>query len=301
MKIHTLDLNYQNIPQTIAAYLVMGDEPVLVETGPGSTLANLLARLASYGIRPMDVKHVLVTHIHLDHAGAAGWWAQQGAQVYVHPLGAPHLIDPSKLLASAGRIYGDKMDMLWGETVAAPAERVTIVQDNDQIRVAGLTFTAVETPGHAYHHHVYRVEDIAIMGDLGGIHLPGSKMIDLPAPPPEFHMEKWLESLDRILAEDLRRIYLVHFGEVTQVREHLLAMKALVGETAVFIHQQMEAGLEQAQIITNYEHWNRERARQLGIDAETISQYETANPWYMSVQGVMRYWRKRQEGKASAK
>ena len=292
MKIFTLDLNYQNMPQTIAAYLVMGDAPVLVETGPGSTLKTLLARLVHHSVQPTDIKHVLVTHIHLDHSGAAGWWAQQGAQVYVHPVGAPHLIDPSKLLASAGRIYGNRMEALWGETVAAPAENVSVVHDGDEIKVAGLKFRAIETPGHAYHHHAYRVGDVAIVGDLGGIHLPNSPLIDLPAPPPEFHLEKWLASLDRLLAEDLQRIYLSHFGEVVEVREHLLAMKELVRETAVFIQQQMEAGLEQAQIITNYENWNRERARQLGINEDTIRQYETANPWYMSVQGVMRYWRK---------
>ena len=294
MEIFTLDLNYQNIPQTIAAYLVMGSEPVLVETGPGSTLKTLLTQLAHYGVKPSDIKHVLVTHIHLDHSGAAGWWAQQGAQVYVHPRGAPHLINPAKLLASATRIYGEaRMDILWGETVAAPAEQVTAVYDNEQIKVAGLTFTAMETPGHAYHHHVYRVGDVAIMGDLGGIHLPGSQLTDLPAPPPEFHMEKWLVSLDRLLAQDLHMIYLSHFGAVTDVQEHLLGMKALVQEAAVFVRERMEAGLEQAQIITQYEDWNRERARQLGISASAIHQYETANPWYMTVQGIMRYWRKR--------
>ncbi len=296
MEIFTLDLQYQNIPQTIAAYLVIGPEgPVLVETGPGSTLPNLLAQLAHHGFQPIDVKHVLVTHIHLDHAGAAGWWAQQGAQVYVHPVGAPHLIDPSKLLASATRIYGDLMDVLWGETVAAPRQRVTAVYDNEQIQAAGLIFTALETPGHAYHHHVYRVGDVAIMGDLGGIRLPNSKMIDLPAPPPEFHMKKWLTSLDRVLVEDLERIFLVHFGEVTEVREHLLGMKALVQEAAVFVRKQMETGVSQAQVIANYEDWNRTRAQRLGISTSTLRQYETANPWYMSVQGIVRYWRKQRD------
>lgn len=293
MKIHTLDLNYQNVPQTIAAYLVMGSEGlVLVETGPGSTLQNLLEQLAQHDVQPKEIKHVLVTHIHLDHSGAAGWWAQQGAQVFVHPVGAPHLIDPSKLLTSAARIYGDRMDALWGETVAAPAERVTAVHDNDKIQIAGLTFTALDTPGHAFHHHVYCLQDVGFVGDAGGIHLPGMPLADLPAPPPEFDLEKWEATIERLLAENFRAIYLGHFGIVENVQDYLLALKKLVRAAAVFVREQMEAGLEQEQVIANYEDWNRARIQQPGIGDKVMHQYQTANPWYMSVLGMMRYWRK---------
>jgi glyoxylase-like metal-dependent hydrolase (beta-lactamase superfamily II) len=293
MKIHTLDLNYQNVPETIAAYLVVGPKGVvLVETGPGSTLPTLLKQLARYDVQPIDVKYVLVTHIHLDHSGAAGWWAQQGAQLFVHPIGAPHLIDPSKLLTSASRIYGDKMGKLWGETVAAPTERVTAVYDNDIIEVAGLSFTALDTPGHASHHHVYRLQDIGFVGDSSGIHLPGMPLADLPAPPPEFHLEKWEATIDRLLAENFRAIYLGHFGIVEDVADYLLAFKKLVQQAAVFVRQQMEAGLEQNQLIANYENWNRQRAQQLGVSEQIMHRYKTANPWYMSLLGIMRYWRK---------
>jgi glyoxylase-like metal-dependent hydrolase (beta-lactamase superfamily II) len=293
MKIHTLDLNYQNIPQTIAAYLVTGSEgPVLVETGPGSTLKNLLAQLAHYGVQPTDIKHVLVTHIHLDHAGAAGWWAQQGAQIYVHRIGAPHLIDPAKLLASAARIYGDRMDKLWGETVAAPAERVTAIGDNEIVQAAGFTFTALDTPGHASHHLVYRLHDVGFVGDAGGIHLPGTALADLPAPPPEFHLEMWEATIERLLAEKFRTIYLGHFGVVENAQAYLLALKKLLREAAVFVRTQMEAGLEQEDVIASYESWNQARARQFGASDEVIYRYKTANPWYMSVLGMMRYWQR---------
>jgi glyoxylase-like metal-dependent hydrolase (beta-lactamase superfamily II) len=293
MKIHTIDLNFQGVSQTIAAYLVVGSEgPVLVETGPASTLQNLQAELANLGYQPTDIKHVLVTHIHLDHSGAAGWWAQQGAQVYVHPVGAPHLIEPDKLLASAARIYGDKMGPLWGETVPAPAEQVTAVTDGEIISVAGFTFTAIETPGHAYHHHVYRLQDVAFMGDMGGIHMPGVSLIDAPGPPPEFNLEAWEASLDKLLAEDFRAIYLGHFGLVENVAEHLTALKKLLRQTADFIRMQMEAGRTQEQIVASYSEWNRERAQKLGLSDEIIHQYKTASPWYMTVSGIMRYWRK---------
>src|SRR5690606_8936954 len=118
--------------QVTAVYLLVGpDGPVLIETGPGSTLPAVRAALAAHGFAPADVRAVLLTHIHLDHAGAAGWWAQQGTPIYVHHVGAPHLIDPTKLLASATRIYGDNMGPLWGEMLAAPAERVTPLHDGD--------------------------------------------------------------------------------------------------------------------------------------------------------------------------
>ncbi|MFZ0545363.1 MAG: MBL fold metallo-hydrolase, partial [Candidatus Promineifilaceae bacterium] len=215
MEIITLDLLYQNRPNTIASYLIEGPSgPVLVESGPGSTLSNLIAGLDEHGYRPRDIRHLLLTHIHLDHAGAAGWWAQQGTQVYVHRIGAPHLIDPSKLIASATRIYQDKMEQLWGEILPAPAENVTTVKDGDVIEVNGLHFTAVDTPGHASHHHVFLLEDVAIVGDLAGVHIPGADFVDLPAPPPEFHLETWLASIEKITSLPLSAIYPTHFGRV---------------------------------------------------------------------------------------
>ena len=139
MEIHTLDLHFQRQPNTIASFLVIGPSgPVLVETGPMSTLATLREQLASLGYRPADIRHVLVTHIHLDHAGAAGWWAQQGATVYVHPFGAPHLVDPSKLIASATRIYQDELETLWGEIVPAEPFRFVLVIDWFMLIVCGV-------------------------------------------------------------------------------------------------------------------------------------------------------------------
>lgn len=291
--IHILDLNFQNVPQTIASYLIVGPEgPVLVETGPGSTLANLKSAVQEHGFAPADIKHVLLTHIHLDHAGAAGWWAQQGSQVYVHYFGARHLIDPAKLLASAERIYGDQMDMLWGEMLPAPAKNVTELHDRDIINAGGLTFTALETPGHARHHHVYQLENIAFTGDAAGIVLPDSQLLDLPAPPPEFDLEVWQQTVDRIADCQFETIYPTHFGAVNEVQSHLQGIKSLLQEAAVFVRQHMEAGVSRDELVERYTNWNRERARTHGLDDFAIHQYETANPLYMSVDGIMRYWRK---------
>lgn len=297
MKIHTIDLNYQNRPNTIAAYLVEGpDGPVLVETGPGSTLPHLHAGLAEYGYKPEDIKHLLVTHIHLDHAGAAGWWAQQGTQVYVHPVGAPHLIDPSRLIISATRIYQDKMEQLWGDILPAPAENVTVVEDGDVLELNGLRFTAVDTPGHASHHHIFLLEDIAFVGDLAGVHIPGVDFVDLPAPPPEFHLETWLHSIELVKQMPLRAMYPTHFDRVDDWQAHFRKLEVLLNDAAKFIRVRMEAGMERDAILPEYLAWHLERANSADMPDKILERYEVANPHHMSVDGIMRYWRKKGVG-----
>ena len=298
INIHTIDLNFQDVPQSIAAYLVMGpDGPVLVETGPGSTLPALQAGLKAHGVAVSDVKHLLVTHIHLDHAGAAGWWAQQGTKVYVHHVGAPHLIDPSKLLASATRIYGDKMDVLWGDFLAAPAENVVPIEDNQQIEVAGLTFTALNTPGHAWHHHVYQLGDFAFTGDAAGICLAGQPFVDVPAPPPEFKLEVWMKTIDRLVARNFKAIYPTHFGRVENPNGQLIALKQLMIDAVGFVRAKMVASVSRDEMVTMFNEWQRARAEAAGMDADVVHKYEMANPWYMSVDGILRYWKKRDEKK----
>lgn len=303
MKIHTLDLNFQNRPHTIAAYLLEGSAgPVLVETGPGSTRPTLLARLADHEYTAEDIRHVLVTHIHLDHAGAAGWWAQQGAQVYVHHVGAPHLIDPSKLLASATRIYGDQMDSLWGEMLPAPESNINAVYDGDIIPVGDLHFTALDTPGHAYHHHVYVLPDpdneneqVAFTGDAAGIHIPGVDFVDLPAPPPEFNQEKWLATIDRLLGLQLAAIYPTHFGRLANWHSQLRGLAELMQEAVQLVRELLVQGLSRDELLPIYLGWHLERARAADMPEAIFQRYESANPHYMSVDGLIRYWRKRWE------
>jgi glyoxylase-like metal-dependent hydrolase (beta-lactamase superfamily II) len=291
MNIYPLDLNFQGLPQTIAAYLLQGPAGwVLVESGPASTLEHLRARLAEHGLATADLSAVLLTHIHLDHAGAAGRLAREGVPLYVHEVGAPHLVDPEKLLSSAGRIYGERMDMLWGETVSAPAEMVTAVADNDVIDVAGLQFTALNTPGHAWHHHTYRLGDIAFTGDAAGICLPGKALVDLPAPPPEFKLEIWLETLQRLQEQEFTAIYPTHYGRVEDVRGQLVGLRELLLQATEFVRLRMEMGQAREQIVPDYVAWNHKRARAAGLSDETIRRYDAANPLFMSVDGIMRYW-----------
>jgi glyoxylase-like metal-dependent hydrolase (beta-lactamase superfamily II) len=300
-QIITLDLGFKNLPMTIASYLIIGpDGLLLVETGPASTLPNLRAQLAGYGYRSSDIKHVLVTHIHLDHAGAAGWLAQEGAQIYVHHVGAPHLVDPSRLLHSAGLIYGDQMEALWGETVAAPEDKVTAVYDGETIDVAGLHFTALDTPGHAWHHHTYRLDDIAFTGDAAGIHIPGTHLVDLPAPPPEFKLEVWDKTINRLLAENFTAIYPTHFGRVEDPNKQLDLLRTVMHEAAEFVRLRMEGQQDRDSIVAAYVTWMQDRARAAGLSEYAIQQFDAANPLYMSVDGIMRYWQRRQAKEKSA-
>lgn len=294
MKIETIDLNFQGVPRSIAAYLVTGSTGyVLVETGPGSTVQNLVEQLSIRGLTPPDIKHVLVTHIHFDHAGAAGWWAQQGAQIYVHHFGAAHLIDPSKLIASATRIYQDKMQTLWGDILPVPTERVTSLSDGDKIEAAGLFFTAIESPGHARHHHVYRLGNVAFTGDAAGIKIPGSPLVGLPAPPPEFDREAWQATIKKLAKEDIDTLYPTHFGPTPNLPKHWADLSQLIDESTEFVRSRMASGMARDDLVRAFLDWNRERAGAANLSENTIHQYMTANPLAMSVDGIMRYWRKR--------
>lgn len=302
MNIHPLDTRFQGMTQVTAVYLIEGPEgPVLVETGPASTLPTILDALDDRGYKASDINHVLVTHIHLDHAGAAGWWAQQGAMVYVHHVGAPHLIDPSKLLGSAARIYGDLMEQLWGEVLPAPEGNVTPLYDGDTVNAGGLTFTAVDTPGHAYHHHAFKLVDddgraIAFTGDAAGIHLPHVGLIDLPAPPPEFHLETWLATIDRLAGLQLDRIYPTHFGPVEDVAAHLKVFRELLIDGVAFVKILWDRGAGRDQLVADYLAWHRERAEAYQLAGAALEQIQLANPQFMSVDGISRYLRKKHGG-----
>jgi glyoxylase-like metal-dependent hydrolase (beta-lactamase superfamily II) len=294
-EIHTLDLRFQNQPEAIAAFLLLGPGgPALVETGPGSTLPALENALARFGLEPAHIPDVLVTHIHLDHAGAAGWWARQGARVHVHHVGAPHLIDPAKLLASARRIYGETMEPLWGEYLAAPAERVHALHDGDVIDAGGLKFTALDTPGHARHHMVYQLEDVAFTGDLAGIRLSGRPYTRLPTPPPEFELETWLASLERVRALKFGRLYLTHFGPVDDVDAHWETVASLLPQVARRVRDAMGRGLERDAVVAEVVAWEDERQSVGGLTDEDRDRYAGVGPVGMSVDGILRYWKKRE-------
>ncbi len=296
MEIIPLDLRFRGVEKTIASYLVIGPQgPVLVECGPGSTLPNLIEELAKRGFKPDDVRHVLVTHIHLDHAGCLGWWANKGARVYVHEVGAPHIVQPENLLKSARRIYGDQLEPIFGDVLPARASQVQAVRGGDVLEVGGLRFEAIDTPGHAKHHHVFCLDGAAFTGDAAGVRLPGIPYIDVPAVPPEFDLPAWRKTFDILKSRDFEVLYPTHFGPVHDVSEHLEAFAEHVENASSFIHKEVEMGSERDPLIDRYVQWNRERSETLGVTPAVFDAYQSVNPMSMSVDGIRRYWTKQRE------
>ena len=292
-QIHTLDLNFQNKTHAIASYLIRdGDAVVLIESGPGSTLAALEAGLASHGLTFPDVTHVLLTHIHLDHAGAAGRLSRYGAQVFVHPIGAPHLLDPQKLIASATRIYGERMESLWGEFLPVPGNQLHVVNDADEIQIGNLRFVALSTPGHAEHHHVYLFEDICFSGDVGGVRIPGYPYLRVPMPPPELHIEKWRATLNRLRQQKFSRIAPTHFGIYGDPAWQLREVEKGLDAAERWLEATMPADPPVDELRAKFTAWMEEEGRQQGLDPEVAKAYELANPLGMSADGLQRYWRK---------
>lgn len=289
----TLDLNFMGVSGTIAAYLIPHAQgAILVECGPSSTLPALQAGLEAYGLTASDVTDVLLTHIHLDHAGAAGWLARQGARIHVHPAGAPHLRDPEKLLNSAQRIYGDTMQTLWGEFLAVPPERLHIPQNGDDIEIAGLHLRAIDTPGHAEHHFVYVLDDLCFSGDIGGVRVGNMRHLRLPMPPPELHLGKWRESLMRLRELPIRRIAPTHYGIFDDADWHLAAIEKALNDVEAWIGSIMPSDPPLDMLNQHFIEWSRQRSLNEGVQPELIEEYEIANPSWMSTLGIQRYWRK---------
>ena len=291
--IHTLDLNFQNKTQAIASYLIRGgDAVVLVESGPGSTLAGLEAALRPHGLSPADVTHVLLTHIHLDHAGAAGRLARYGAQIYVHPVGAPHMLNPEKLLASASRIYGDAMDSLWGEFLPVPADQLHVVEDAQELVFGNIHIVALSTPGHAEHHHAYLFEDVCFSGDVGGVRIPGFPYLRVPMPPPELHIEKWRATLKRLRQQKITRIAPTHFGLYDDPEWHLREVEKGLDSAERWLEQVMPSDPSVEELRASFTAWIEEEGRQQGVSEDVVKAYSLANPLGMSADGLQRYWKK---------
>jgi glyoxylase-like metal-dependent hydrolase (beta-lactamase superfamily II) len=295
--IYTLDLNFLGIEGAIASYLIPHDRgAMLVECGPGSTIPVLQAHLNSHGFNVNEISDVLLTHIHLDHAGASGWFAKQGARIHVHPVGAPHLLNPQKLLSSAGRIYGDKMELLWGEFLPVPDSQVVIHQDQELIEIENLTFRALETTGHASHHFAYFLDGACFSGDIGGVRMTGVRHIRLPMPPPEFHLGSWRHSLEILRQEEISHILPTHFGIFTDPDWHLAALDEALDDIENWMEEIMPKELPLKEFKAEFLKWESQRAQADNIDPQFSNVYRTANPPEISILGIQRYWRKFHQG-----
>ena len=288
--VHTIDLGFQGQPAAIAAFAVEDAAGVtLVECGPHSTHDNLIAGLKAVGIGAKDVHTLLLTHIHFDHAGSAWWWARQGTRVYVHPLGLKHMIDPTKLYASAARIYGEEnMEELWGKMDRIDPYDIGSVSDRSRLSFGGNTWVAHHTPGHASHHIAWQLDKMVFTGDVGGVMIGGGPVVP-PCPPPDINVSRWNDSLDRLRSLRAKTFFLTHYGEVEGGTPHLEALRTRLNAYVEFVATQLKSGKEEEEVVPLFTDFVEQELRDAGAKEDTIASYRLANPPFMSVAGIGRW------------
>jgi len=274
-----MDLHHQGVERVIGVYLLETEDGLaLNDCGPSTSIPALKERLSERGVALTDVRHLLLSHIHLDHAGAAGSLVREhpGLQVHVSEIGAPHLVDPSRLERSARRLYGDEFDRLWGELAPVPEENVHAVGDS----VLGLG--CFPSPGHAAHHVCYLDDEGTLYaGDAAGVRIVPDRHILPVATPPEVDLEAWERTMDEIELRAPQRLALIHFGVVEQPRDHLRRLRRRLRIWA----QRVRQGMSEEEFI--------EAARaDLEEEEGEAPYYERAAPFWQSYLGLKRYWDK---------
>jgi len=300
-----IDHHFLGVPGVIASYLLAGDDGLtLIETGATSTLETLLAGIRAAGFTPDQITQIAVTHIHLDHAGASGVLLRQipHAQLLVHPNGAQHMIDPSRLLASAARLYGDDMDRLWGEVIPVPADRVRVLQDGETFRAGGRELTALDTPGHANHHFAYydAANGDVFTGDVGGVRLDRAPYVRPPTVPPEFDPAAWRASIARLRALRPRRLLPTHFGAYDDPDWHLDDLLYRLGEWVGWAEVRLTDGADQEAALAELRERGDAEIMALDGGADLLKPYEIATAYAVSLAGLARYVRKRREAQAQS-
>ncbi len=293
-----IDLLFRGSPRVIATAILQGADGVtLIDPGPTSCLPALESGLDERGLTLRDVRTLLLTHIHLDHAGACGTIVERvpGVKVFVHERGAPHMIDPAKLLASATRLYGDRMDALWGAFVPVPAGQVTVLKGGERLNLAGTAIDVAYTPGHAKHHVSYLDEHagMAYVGDTAGVRVSGDYLI-APTPPPDIDIEAWQQSLDTIDAWQPVSLFLTHFGPITPARAHLVRFRTTLDSAAAVAQEMIAAGGTDDELAKRFAERMRQDARKALPEHEARAA-ELAAPFDQLWQGLARYWQKKYE------
>ena len=295
--VHILDTRHLGNPGIIAATALETTAGLACfDTGPESTFETLAREIERRGFEPRDVRHVFLSHIHLDHAGAAWRFAELGATIYVHPRGAPHLLDPTKLVQSATRIFGDEMERLWGRFAPVPAERLRSLEDGELVRIDSLEIRAIETPGHARHHHIYHWKNNVFGGDIAGVRLGNGPPIP-PFVPPELDVESWRKSIAKIRALNPAKLFLPHFGLLADaVSTHLDALEERVIRWSEWFHTRIRNGDGEQQLVKAFAEYEMNDLRACGVSEAEALNYDAADPSYMAVPAAIRYWSKHDAG-----
>jgi glyoxylase-like metal-dependent hydrolase (beta-lactamase superfamily II) len=300
VKIHTLDLVFLGLEHSIAVFVVeTSTGPVLLECGPASTLPHLKVALQEKAWQISDFQHVFLTHIHFDHAGAAWALAENGAKIYVHPKGLPHLAAPEKLYNSARMIYGDSMDRLWGPMHPIPEAQLYAPEHGESIVIGGVQFRAWYTPGHAVHHIAWEVrsleeseEAVIFTGDVAGVRI-GEGPVMPPCPPPDINVEDWLVSIQLLRELPAQPLFLTHYGEIQRKNDHLNALEKRLIAWAAWMKPHFEQQTPPEEIVPLFQAYVQGELLAEGVPATDLQRYEAANPAFMSVAGLLRYHRKR--------
>ncbi len=296
-----VDLQFLGHPGIIATAIVHGPGGVgLVDPGPSTSLETLKGTLAQRGLGFGDVRYLLLTHIHLDHAGVTGSLVQKNPaiEVFVHERGAPHMANPEKLLASAARLYGSDMERLWGEFLPVPEKNLRPLTGGETISVGGRELRVAYTPGHASHHVSYfdPSSRIAFVGDTAGIRREGSTYVMPPAPPPDIDLDAWRQSEATILGWDPETLFLTHFGpfgsprlQFQQLRENLETWSRIVRR--LLADRSLGEAAREPRVVDE-----AVRALRRGVGPAGAESYGRAGRLDYSWQGLARYWRKTSPG-----
>jgi glyoxylase-like metal-dependent hydrolase (beta-lactamase superfamily II) len=271
-----IDTRHLGNEHVTAAYLLdTSDGPALFDCGPATTIGAVRAGLDARGLAVTDLRHLLLSHIHFDHAGAAGLLVEENPQLLVHvsEIGAPHLVDPSRLERSARRLYGDSFDVQWGGLVPIPEKNIRVVGD----RV--LDFDCFPSPGHASHHVCYLRDGVLLAGDAAGVRISPSERVLAPTPPPDIDLEGWDATLDEIERRAPDHVVLTHFGTFDDVPRHIEALRERLHRDAELVAN----GVSEEAFVATLQ-------ASLGEDRDL---FEHAVPAAQCYQGLARYWDKR--------
>jgi glyoxylase-like metal-dependent hydrolase (beta-lactamase superfamily II) len=292
------DLNFQGRERVIACAVLHSSGGVaIVDPGPTSTLPVLRRHLADSGMSMADVTTILLTHIHLDHAGATGTLVRENPKlrVYVHEIGAPHMADPAKLVASATRLYGDAMDRLWGEIAPVPPAALTTLNGGERLDVGGRTLDVAYTPGHASHHVSYLSADsgVAFVGDTAGVRVVPGGFVLPPTPPPDIDLEAWAKSLTTLEGWHAETLLITHYGAASPTPHHLTAMRDHLGLVGRLSKESLAVEGEDASKEAWFVDRVRRELRRTLSDADAAA-YEISGRFDLNWRGLARYWRKKE-------
>jgi glyoxylase-like metal-dependent hydrolase (beta-lactamase superfamily II) len=294
-----LDLNFCNTPKAIATGVYGSDAGViLVDPGPGSCLDTLTALLKAQGIRISDIQTILITHIHLDHAGATGLLVRENSKirVYVHEKGAPHVIDPSKLVNSANQLWGvEGVARLWGQVIPVPQENLHILGEHNRITTGGQVFDVRYTPGHASHHVSYFDEASGIVwaGDTAGLRFTSQTFTLPPTPPPDIDLEAWGKSIATLRAWRPETVFITHFGPYGNVPEHLDDLERSIAAAADLSRRAIQSDLPDDAKYEEFKSGVAAYVRAANIAESDIAPLEHVGPLDFNWRGLVRYWKKK--------